>query len=429
MMKIKYMTALLLGMVMPFGAVPAAAGAGLPSGADAVPLVTTGPTFNDPTDPARQDAVFGHLSRLIDGAAPGSDIKVSMYVLGSDWLAGRLVSAHLRGVNVEVILDDSSLKHYAGAGAYAKLADGLSQRTETSGTSWVRVCQENTACLAKDPNPQDGFHNVNHNKFLLFSRTTGSSAGTVPVDDVIVQTSANQTAWDRQRAWNDAMTVTENPGLYSAYAGYFADLAAAQADPAKQVSDYAKSYEAGKAKAYFFPRSDSDVVLNILRTVDDPVDGHSVCHGNSPGHGTADGRTVIRVAMHQITRIEVAKKLWELDDAGCYVDIVYRLLDNSGTSVADQLAKPTRFGGIVLHRLNDDAEGRTATHSKYLLVDGTYLGHADQKIVFTGSHPYTYSGLTANDEALLKYQDDAVHDAYRENFRHQRVVADQQTSQ
>lgn len=429
MMKIRYMTALLLGAVMPFGAVPAATGTEPAAAADTTPLVTTGPTFNDPTDPERQNAVFGHLSHLIDGAVPGSDIKVSLYVLGSDWLAGRLVSAHERGVNVQVILDDRSLKHYAGQGAYARLADGLSRRTGTSGTSWVRVCQENTACLAKDPNPQDGFHNVNHNKFLLFSRTTGNAAGTVPVDDVVVQTSANQTAWDRQRAWNDAMTVAENPALYAAYAGYFADLAAAQADPSKQVSDYAKSYEAGRAKVYFFPRSESDVILNILHTVDNPVDGRPVCHGNSPGYGTADGRTVIRVAMHQITRIEVAKKLWELDDAGCYVDIVHRLLDNSGTAVADQLTKPTRYGGITMHRLNDDAEGNTATHSKYLLIDGTYLGRADRKIVFTGSHPYTYSGLTANDEALLKYQDDAVHDAYRENFRRQRAVADRQSAQ
>ncbi|UYQ64389.1 phospholipase D family protein [Streptomyces peucetius] len=175
----------------------------------------------------------GHLSHLIDGAVPGSDNKVPLYVLGSDWLAGRLVSAHERGVNVQVILDDRSLKHYAGSGAYAKLAEGLARRTGTPGTSWLRVCMENTACLAKDPNPQDGFHNVNHNKF---SRTTGNAAGTVPVDDVVVQTSANQTAWDRQRAWNDAMTVAENPALYAAYAGYFADLAAAQADPAEQVS-------------------------------------------------------------------------------------------------------------------------------------------------------------------------------------------------
>ncbi|WP_327281120.1 MULTISPECIES: phospholipase D-like domain-containing protein [unclassified Streptomyces] len=420
MMKIKSVMALTVGAAALLAGIPTAAVA------DAAPLVTTGATFNDPTDPARQDAVFAHISRLIDGAVPGSSIKVSMYVLGSDWLAGRLSAAHLRGVNVEVLLDSESLKHYAGSGTYGKLADGLAQKTGTSGASWVRVCAEHQACLAKDPNPADGYYGVNHNKFLLFSSTTGSATGTVPVHDVVVQTSANQTAWDRQKAWNDALTVVENPELYSAYAGYFGALTAAQADPSKQTSDYPTEYQAGKAKAYFFPRSDSDVILNILNTVDDPVSGRPACHGNSAGYGTTDGRTVIRIAMHQITRAEVAKKLWELDDAGCYVDIVYRKLDNSGTAIADQLAKPTRFGGITLHKLDDDAEGRTATHSKYLLIEGTYQGLPDQKIVFTGSHPYTVSGLVSNDEALLKYQDAAVHDAYRENFRAQRTAADRQ---
>lgn len=247
MMKIKSVMALTVGAAALLAGIPTAAVA------DAAPLVTTGATFNDPTDPARQDAVFAHISRLIDGAVPGSSIKVSMYVLGSDWLAGRLSAAHLRGVNVEVLLDSESLKHYAGSGTYGKLADGLAQKTGTSGASWVRVCAEHQACLAKDPNPADGYYGVNHNKFLLFSSTTGSATGTVPVHDVVVQTSANQTAWDRQKAWNDALTVVENPELYSAYAGYFGALTAAQADPSKQTSDYPTEYQAGKAKAYFFP--------------------------------------------------------------------------------------------------------------------------------------------------------------------------------
>ncbi|MFD9789316.1 phospholipase D-like domain-containing protein [Streptomyces sp. NPDC059070] len=425
-------------LVLALGISPLLTGVPATAVADPAPLVTTGAVFNNPAgDTAAQDAVFGHLARLVDGAQKGSDIKMSMYVLGSDYLAARLTAAHRRGVNVQVVLDNESLLHWAGKVTYPKLAEGL-KPVPGSGTSWVRVCAENQACLAKDPNPNDSFHGVNHNKFVLFSRTTGSGTGTVPVDDVVVQTSANQTPWDRQHAFNDALTVVGNTALYTAYAGYFNDLAAAQAGTKARVADYPTEYPAGDAKAYFFPRAASDPILNILNTVDDPVNGQPACHGNSPGHGTEDGRTVVRVAMHQITRPEVAKKLWELDDAGCYVDIVYRYLDvaGAGTAIADQLAKPTRFGGIALHRLDDadDGDGNPATsnamatHSKYLLIDGTYLGKADQKIVFTGSHPYTKSALTTNDEALLKYDDAAVHDAYRENFRAQRALADQQTA-
>ncbi|WP_369776751.1 hypothetical protein [Streptomyces sp. R33] len=100
--------------------------------------MTTGATFNDPTDPARQEAVFTHISRLIDGAVPGSSIKVSMYVLGSDWLAGRLSAAHLRGVNVEVILDSESLKHHAGRpGRRRRTPSPGPARTSSSTTRWT----------------------------------------------------------------------------------------------------------------------------------------------------------------------------------------------------------------------------------------------------------------------------------------------------
>ncbi|GAA2742222.1 hypothetical protein GCM10010440_16580 [Kitasatospora cinereorecta] len=408
----------------PAAATPAAAAAA----ADPQPPLATGAIFNDPTDPAHQNDIFAHLSHLIDGTPTGATIRTSQYVLGSDWLADRLTAAHLRGVNVEVLLDGSSPKAYANT--YTRLAAGLGQHTATSGNSWVHVCPENQACLALDPNPADTYYSNNHNKFWLFSSTTGSATGTVPVDDVVVQTSANQTVWDRQTAWNDALTVVGNKELYAAYTGYFADLEAARADRTRQVADYPMAYQAGPAKVYFFPRSGSDVVLDILNTVDDPINGQPVCHGNSAGYGTTDGRTVIRIAMHQITRIEVARKLWELDNAGCYVDIVYRTLDNPGhgTAIRDQLAKPTAFGGIALHQLNDDVAGRTATHSKYLLVEGGYQGVPNRKIVWTGSHPYTVMGLTSNDETLLTYDDPAVHDAYRQNFWAQRAAADRQTA-
>lgn len=408
-------------------------------GVTPVPAVRTGALFNDPTspDPARTDAIPAHLARLIDGAVPGSDIMISTYVFGSRWVVERLNAAHLRGVNVQVILDSETRRHWEGAPMYDLLAAGLAKKPAGSGDSWVRLCADKQACLAKDPNPADGWPGVNHNKFYLFSRTTGSATATVPVDDVVVQSSANMTTWDRRKAWNDALTVAGNQALYGAYAAYFKRQTEAQADSSKQVSDVLMDTQAGRAKAYFFPRSTTDVIVNILSTVDDPVDGKPACHGNDTGYGTTDGRTVIRVAMHGITRPEVAQKLWDLDDAGCYVDIVYRDLDASGTVVEQILNKPTRYGGIGLHKLDDAAGGtHTATHTKYLLVEGTYKAMKNQKIVFTGSHPYTKSGLIGNDEALLKWDDStdaehgttSVYDAYRENFRTQRAVADAQNT-
>lgn len=388
--------------------------------ASAASAVATGPVFNNPAGTSsEQNAILSHVGALTNGATAGSTIRIAMDVFGSNWLAQQLVAANDRGVSVQVIVDDTTKKDPEGAGAYAILAQGLG--TNPTASSWVLACPAKSACLGKDPDPSDSYYPVNHNKFYLFSATSGRAADPArAVPDVRVQSSANLTTWERQTAWNDAMTVVGNHTLFQAYDKYFQDLRAAALGAIPQTADYPVQVAAGQAKAYFFPRSDTDVILSILNTVDDPVGSNAVCHGNSAGFGTSDGRTVIRIAMHQITRVEVARKLWELDNAGCYVDIVYRYLDESGTAVADQLKKPTAYAGIALHRL----DSATATHSKYLLIEGAYAGVANQKIVFTGSHTYTYLALHGNDEALLKYSDPAVHDAYRSNFWAQRNAAE-----
>ncbi|MFF8973030.1 phospholipase D-like domain-containing protein [Streptomyces sp. NPDC014995] len=381
--------------------------------AEDAPAVTTGPVFNDPTgDTTAQNAILTKIGRLVQGAPAGSGIKLSLYLLHSQWLAGELVKAAGRGVSVQVIVDSDSTST-----AYTTLVNALG--TDTTAASWVLTCPAGRACLSQSANT------VNHNKFFLFSETTGTATGTgTPVRDVVVQASANLTEWDTKKSWNDAMVVTGNSALHTAYADYFEALRATGSGEIPPVTDHPVATQAGVAKLYLFPRATTDPVVNILNTVDDPVGTHAACHGNSTGYGTTDGRTVIRVAMHHITRPAVAQKLWELDNAGCYVDVVYSLLDEMYSGqVVDTLTTPTAYGGIALHRLNADVDG-TSSHTKYLLVEGTYNGVADQKIVWTGSHTYTRSALVGNDEALLKYHDSTVYDAYRLNFWHQRAAAD-----
>lgn len=128
-------------------------------------------------------------------------------------------------------------------------------------------------------------------------------------------------------AWNDALTVAGNDGLYNAYGDYFNDLRDAGMGRIPHTSDYRVQVQAGPAKVYY-------------------------------------------------------------------------------------LTKPGDYGGIALHQL----AGATVVHSKYLLIEGGYDGVADQQLVFTGSHTYTLSALQQNDEALLKYDDPQVYDAYRSDF-------------
>ncbi|WP_308368752.1 phospholipase D-like domain-containing protein [Streptomyces sp. ISL-36] len=386
------------------------------SGAEPVPEVTTGPVFNDPSgDAAAEERILRHLGSLVDGAEPQSTIRISLYLYQSGWMTEKLKAAHTRGVSVQMVLD---------ADATSTATTGLKQWVESQpgGDSWVRMCKPEEACLAKDPgttaaDPNGTYDNVNHNKFFLFSRTKG-------VDNVLVQSSGNLTASDLRDWWNDAMTVAGNKALFDAYTAYFADQAGAAVGEVAKVSDYAHDTQAGVAKVYFFPRSTTDVVVNVLKTVAQPIEGQEACHGNDPGFGTSDGRTKIRIAQGHITRPAVAEELWNLANAGCYVEVVYRKLDNPpSTAVAGWLTKPTAKGRIALHQLYNDERGGTGTHTKYLLVEGTYLGGKNKKIVFTGSHTYTLTALKYNDETMLKYEDSAVFDAYVRNFEAQRAAA------
>ncbi|MFC9338439.1 phospholipase D-like domain-containing protein [Streptomyces sp. NPDC057020] len=396
--------------------------------AEPVLAVTTGPVFNDPnsTDASARGRILSHLAGLVDGAESGSTIRISLYLFHSVYLANKLGDAHKRGVTVQVVVDADS-RSTGLETLKTRLADPAG-----SPGSWVRTCKPEEACLALDPgttaaDPNGTYDNVNHNKFFLFSRTKGK--GDVFVDDVVVQGSGNLTSQDTDDWWNDALTVVGNTELFAAYTRYADDLAAAAAGQAPQVADYAHDTQAGKAKVYFFPRSSTDTVVNILATVA-PVATPDSCTGNSAGFGTPDGRTKIRIAQGHITRTEVARKLWELAQAGCDIEIVYRSLDNWTADdtpmgqVANWLTRPvTGKGRITLHQLDNDKRGGSDSHTKYLLVEGTYNGGPDKKIVFTGSHTYTTTALKYNDETLLKYEDTPVFDAYVKNFEAQRAAA------
>ena len=56
-------------------------------------------------------------------------------------------------------------------------------------------------------------------------------------------------------------------------------------------------------------------------------------------------------------------------------------------------------------------------HSTYLLVDAPYYDGTSRKLVWTGSHNYSYSALRRNDEVLLKIRDRGIYQAFLQNWR------------
>ncbi|MFF8594200.1 phosphatidylserine/phosphatidylglycerophosphate/cardiolipin synthase family protein [Streptomyces sp. NPDC015220] len=348
---------------------------GVSSAADA-PIVT-GAVFNDPKGTtAERNAVKDHIIEAIDDTQSGRLIRASMYALKDQDYADALIRAHQRGVDVRVVLDQA----YADSAAVQSLKTELG--TSTSATSWVHVCGAAGACVASG-----GTNPINHNKFFTFSRI--GDAGVA--EDVVIQASANQTSVNVDKYWNNAYTVVGNTDLYTAYVDYFNDLAAE-----RRTNDYYRSEKFGTEKYYFFPQSTGDVVVDVL--------GNVSCTGNTTV-GTSTHKSIVRVAAYALHRDAVAQALVSLAAQGCSVQVVYANSNDEATLKG--------HANLSLKKLNSDGY---LVHSKYFTIEGNYAGHPDTKWTFTGSHNLDVSSLRDNDEALLRLEGAAPHDAYARNF-------------
>ncbi|MGW1716567.1 hypothetical protein [Streptomyces sp. NPDC002156] len=72
-------------------------------------------------------------------------------------------------------------------------------------------------------------------------------------------------------------------------------------------------------------------------------------------------------------------------------------------------------GGRGRQNWDDDGNASTISrivHSKHLPREANTKARLSQKVLWTGSHNYSGPALTKNDEALLKVDSNADHDAY-----------------
>ncbi|WP_433176278.1 phospholipase D-like domain-containing protein [Actinoallomurus sp. CA-150999] len=328
--------------------------------------VRTGPVFNTPTGgKAKQHVIATKIAQLISGTPKGAVIYVAMYHFSTKDLAKQLAKAKKRKVNVRVVLDYESSRYKA----YKTLKKALGSNRKKS--SWVTLCAKGRGCIG----PQ-----FNHNKFFLFSTTRGAKK-------VVLQTSANATYNSRDLQWNDAL-VLRNSGVYAGYRRYFYDLA-----KQRHTGNYHRIVHAGRYRLDFLPWSSGDPVSQHLDMV------------------SCAGGTRIRLVMGHFTWQPIAQRLWNLDNAGCRVQVVF---GHVGQSVLKELTRAGgRHGGPELRYLPEN--GHAYEHSKYLLVDGRYRGKK-QKAIFTGSSNYTDPGFHAHDEAMISAVDATLEKEYVANF-------------
>lgn len=393
------------GAVAGAAAVVVAAGLVAPPGAYAAPV--TAAVFNNPAGTAADKAALqNRIVDLIGTAAAGSRIRMAMYYADDATIPNALIAAHQRGVNVQVIFDGRQTAEPLWPTLTAELGTNL------SAASYALACPSGRGCIGN--RVLGSVDSINHNKFLLFSSTGGAA-------NVIVQSSANlHNGRDGLGGWNNALVLVGNTAAYNYYSGYFDDLKGRVVN--NNYYDTRTPLQAGSAKVFFYPRREAsgadpyqnpaeDTVYTILNNVD--------CFGNTTV-GTQDGthRTIIRVAMSIFSRDYLAKKLWDLDAAGCYVEVVETYHPGSALEVSAMKKLLARAGGyngpVVRYYCDTDS---IWIHSKYFEVEGVYYGKPDRKIVWTGSHNWSTNSLRQSDEAILQVENGAVFDAYTANFR------------
>lgn len=346
--------------------------------------VTDGAVFNNPRVAAEQYKVRDHIRGLINGSPAGSTIRIAIYNFTEAAVATDLIAAKDRGVNVRIVVDYGTSNSTPVNDLKSELG------TDRTRSSWVSVCSSGGACIGTLGTP------IMHNKFYLFSSTNGSS-------NVVVQSSANLTTGNATTFWNNAVTLVGNTGLYNAYAGYHDDLAAKT-----KTDDYYTTDSSGNVKWYFFPRKGTDKSTD---TVFNMLDQNVTCEGNTSVGTSETHRTIIRVGMWAFTRGAIASRLRELADQKCWIDVIYTEAD------AGVLASLRDHSRIALYQVPENAANPYVIHSKYLLIEGTYIDQKDTKWVLTGSHNYTNAALRENDETMLRIKSNAIHDQYRANFR------------
>ncbi|RSN15548.1 hypothetical protein DMB42_01580 [Nonomuraea sp. WAC 01424] len=365
------------------------------AGAHAVRQAPLGAVFNNPNT-ADKTKIVNQLITLIDGAETGSDIRVTAFEFTDPDVLAALKAAHARGVNIKVLADGGA----KDSDQFKDLAAALGG--ETGKPSWATHCRHDgnssTACIGDVPG-DDG--SKMHNKFYLFSNTLGSS-------DVVMQSSANlKQGGSGTGQWNSSYTLSDK-AVYDAYLAYFDDMV-----QMKLIPDYYETHppvETPITKVYHSPRKDGDTMYNIL--------GHVKCEGNTEGGTTGDHRTIIRVSTWHIAQEAVARRLWDLDQQGCYVDIVYQ---HAGAAALQALLKPPNgYHGPEIRTFRDVP----GTHQKDLLIDGTYHDKINQKVVFTGSMNLNSSSLRENDETMLRITDPEVHRVFKYNFWEVQKAAD-----
>lgn len=320
------------------------------------------PVFSYPTlDGAPDDAHEDTVTELLTQAVPDSEVHFSIFTFTQMNVADAFIDAVERGVDVNILIDESSV--------------------EAEATQYLRDHLSDGVTITVDGAIGD---NNNHNKFLLLEELENGDR------DVVWQSSANFTNTQRH-LHNTSVIIRGDTGLYEAYRSYWNDM-----KDDKQNLDYNRTETGEAATVYFSPRSDVDTHLAALENIE--------C--------TEDSTIRLLYSIWTEHRSDVVDRIEELVEQGCTVDVI---IDEEASTVGPLLE---RAGANVLEYPHytpgqgPNPDQIISVHSTTMLIesDFTVAGETERRrLVYTGSQNLSGPGLVNNDEALLEIENDDVY--------------------
>jgi phosphatidylserine/phosphatidylglycerophosphate/cardiolipin synthase-like enzyme len=347
-----------------------------PSAAAEPPASTTTPyaprpgaVFNQPRSTGLNETrIERTILDAINHAPAGSTIRFAVFTIDRTNIADALVKAHARGVQVQVLT--SPLMAGSQAVTILKRALGADRRA----SSFLHVCKG--SCRSD--------RGKMHTKVYLFSQAGAAR-------NVVMTGSHNLTNESVHDQWNN-LAVLVHKQAYDTFVKVFNEMRRDLGERARyKVIPISARYRL-QVMPFWNASPNHDPVMDILNRVR--------CHGASPGTGTKNGRTIVRVsvmAWQGARGTWLARKVRSLHSSGCDVRLLYSMAGAGVRQVLRAGEVPTRVDGF-----DTDGDGKVDkyTHNKYLLISGSMLG-GSVKRVYTGSGNWSEVGLRGDEQIFM----------------------------
>jgi len=328
--------------------------------------------------------IMDRLIALVDHTPAGQSIHISIYMINYQPLMDALKNAEARGVDLHIIVD---------------MSRSDPQVTNASSLLWLQNNLNSSEIIVtvNDVSPNA----INHHKQALFSAVNTSSG---LVSNVTFQTSHNFTNSDMGKI-QDALIFNE-AAIYQAFLANWNVMKQNASSGMRVNFGYtAHDFPSIDTKIAFFPR----IVAGVNDGVDDIVESLKAI--------TDVPNAKIRVAMSDWTdsRPAIVDQLITLRNQGATVEVYAK--DAAGTQTKSKLNQLKNLGATVrIFNLSTDGQAVFNIHAKMMLIEGTWNGQPNSKVILTGSHNYTDAALKTNNEVLMTLVNSPLFNAYHTYF-------------